>query len=110
MGCEDSWVDWLQFFGTLAAITAGFLYVTFQRNLDLSARGLAAIKLARHSVDFVTERLEALIDPREPMKFALRGARATEMIEVLRALDTSQLPPEMIEPVAQIRSAVYAIN
>lgn len=110
MSCEDNLGDWLQFCGTLATIAAGFLYVIFQRKVDKTARGSAATQLARHSIDFVTERLEALVEPREPVKFALRGARATEMIEVMRALDVSQLPPSMIESIALIRSAVYAIN
>lgn len=100
----------IQAWASVGAILAGFLYVGVQRLLDSRAAGAAAGRLARHSVDLVTGRLEALIDPAKPIEFALRGARATEMIEVFRELEITKLPSDFIEPVAVIRSAVHAVN
>lgn len=100
----------IQAWAAVGAILAGFLYLGFQRWLEARAAGAAAGRLARHSVDFVTERLEALIDPDKPIEFALRGARATEMIEVFREMEITKLPSRIIEPVAVIRSAVRAVN
>jgi len=100
----------IQAWASVGAILAGFLYVGVQRWLDSRAAGAAAGRLARHSVDFVTERLEALIDPAKPIEFALRGARATEMIEVFRELEITKLPSGTIEAIAVIRSAVHAVN
>lgn len=102
--------DVIQAGAAVVAVLAGFCYVAFQREADSAAAGRAAGHLARHSVDFVSDRLNALVDPDTPMEFALRGARASEMIEVFRELEISRLPAEMIEPVAVIRSTVFAIN
>ncbi|WP_291836702.1 hypothetical protein [Brevundimonas sp.] len=92
------------------AVFAGFAYVGFQRWAETAAAGRAAGHLARHSIDFVTARLDALVDPTESMELALRGSRAMEMVEVFRELEISLLPPRFIESVAIIRSAVFAIN
>ena len=108
--CSNDGLDAIQAWAAVVAILAGFAYVSFQRWRDTEAAGRAAGHLARHSVDFVTQRLEALIDTSKPVEFALRGGRATEMIEVFRELDVARLPPERVEAVAVIRSAVYAIN
>jgi hypothetical protein len=103
-------LEFIQAGATVIAVFAGFAYVSFQRHLETAAAGRAAGHLAKHSIDFVAERLDALVDPSQPIDFALRGVRATEMIEVFRELEISLLPPAAIEPIAIIRSAVYAIN
>lgn len=100
----------IQAWASVVAIAAGFLYVGVQRWLESLSAAAAATRLARHSVDFVTERLEALIEPAKPIEFALRGARASEMIEVFREIEISKLPSGIVEPVAVIRSAVHAVN
>ena len=100
----------IQAWAAVGAILAGFLYVGIQRWLEACSAGAAAGRLARHSVDLVTERLEALIEPEKPVEFALRGARATEMIEAFREMEITKLPSGVIEPVAVIRSAVRAVN
>ncbi len=107
---DPSILDIVQAGAAVVAVVAGFGYVTFQRWADSKASGRAAAHLARHSLDFVTERLDALIDKSKPFEFALRGARATEMIEVFRELELSTIPGAWIESVAIIRSAVFAIN
>jgi|GEM_PF-2184624 len=105
-----NWVDAIQAGAAVVTVGAGFAYVAYQRSAESAAAGRAAGHLARHSIDFVTDRLNALVDPDLPIEFALRGARATEMIEVFRQLEISKLPPGMIESVAVIRSTVFAIN
>jgi hypothetical protein len=100
----------IQAWASVAAIGAGFAYVGLQQWFDRRGAAVAAARLARHSVDFVTERLDALTDPAKPTEFALRGARASEMIEVLRELDISKLPSSMVESIAIIRSSVHAVN
>jgi hypothetical protein len=104
------WTDVAQAIGSILAVLAGFAYVGFQRFADGQAAAQAAGHLARHSVDRVTERMAALIDPSKPIEFALRGQRAREMIAVMRELDISKLPGKFIEPFATVRSAIYAIN
>lgn len=52
----------------------------------------------------------ALTDSAKPIEFALRRARASEMIEVFRELEISKLPSGMVESIAIIRSAVHAVN
>lgn len=107
---DPSILDFVQAGAAVVAVIAGFGYVAFQRWADSRAAGRAAAHLARHSLDFVTERLDALIDETKPIEFALRGARATEMIEVFRELELSRIPADWIESLAIIRSAVFAIN
>ncbi|MBA4806218.1 hypothetical protein [Brevundimonas sp.] len=107
---DPSVVDVIQAGAAVLAVLAGFGYVAFQRWADSRAAGRAAAHLARHSLDFVTERLDALIDDTKPFEFALRGARAAEMIEVFRELELSRIPADWIERIAIIRSAVFAIN
>lgn len=105
-----SLVDWVTAGAAVVTVFAGFAYVSFERRAARAAAGRAAGHLARHSIDQVTDRLNALVDPDEPLEFALRGARATEMVEVFRELEISMLPPKLIASVAVIRSTVFAIN
>lgn len=109
LGPGDSYAA-IQAWASVAAIAAGFAYVGVQRWIDRRDAAVAAARLARHSVDFVTERLDALTDPAKPIEFALRGTRASEMVEVFRELEISRLPSSMVEPIAIIRSAVHAVN
>jgi len=108
-GASDSYAA-IQAWASVVAIVAGFAYVGVQRWIDRRDAAVAAARLARHSVESATERLDALTDPANPIEFALRGARASEMIEVFRELDISKLPSSMVESIAIIRSAVHAVN
>lgn len=94
----------------VVAVVAGFAYVGFQRWREAVGASIAAGILARHSVNFVSERLDALVDPDEPIDLALRGSRALEMVEVFRELEMSRLPSKFVEPIAVIRSATFAVN
>lgn len=111
--CSHAGTQWpsiAQAVGSILAIGAGFAYVGFSNWSAGRAAARAAARLAKHSVDRLTERMAALIDPAKPIEFALRGQRATEMISVMRELDISKLPPKYVELVASIRSAVFAVN
>ena len=100
----------IQAWASNVAIGAGFAYVAVQRWIDRHDAAVATVRPARHSIDFVTERLDALTDSAKPIEFALRRARASEMIEVFRELEISKLPSGMVESIAIIRSAVHAVN
>lgn len=107
---EPDILDFIQAGAAVFAVFAGFAYVGFQRRLDARAAGRAAGRLARHSVDLVTERFAALVGETKLHELALRGARASEMVEAFREFELASLPPEQIELVAVVRSAVFAVN
>jgi hypothetical protein len=109
--CEEAGiVDYIQAGAAVVAVIAGFAYVRFQRCQEARAAGLVAARLATHAIDRVTDRIDALISDSSTSGLALRGARATEMIEALRELQLSALPIKKVESVALIRSNLVAIN
>lgn len=105
-----SWADALGAISTTVAILAGFGYAMFDRRNESIAASLAASQVSKRAVDFLTERLAVLVRPSPDTKFALRGIRTSEMIEILREIDLSKVSPEKLEMLAVIRSTVFAIN
>ena len=105
---DPAW-DW-QTITSLAAIAAGFALFFLEKWWSRRGAARAAAHLAKHSIEYLTDRLEALVSKQPNSMLHLRGARTTEMVETLRELDISLLPPKMINSVAVIRSGVHAVN
>ena len=100
-----AWLEDNQVVGTALVALAAFFCQGF---LDNRREARAALNLSLCSFEYVFERFEAAI--KGELKFALRGARTTEMIEAMRELEVTSLPTEIIEAFAHVRSDVYAVN
>jgi hypothetical protein len=109
--------DWAQAIAAFVALLAGAAGLAWQerrrdeeakaRKVDLAA---AAGTTARGALLHVIERLAPLIRSDAPFLFLLRGHRTTEMVEALRSIDVSELPADVVEPLADVRGAVRAVN
>lgn len=109
---------WVQAVGAILAIVVGFSTIFYQRVAEASDKStLQAINarvsflIAVQAMTTLGERLDAVLAPnRNKHPYRLRGARASEMIASLRELDTSRIPPNLLEKFLQLRSNFYALN
>jgi len=109
---------WVQAVGAILTIVAGFATIYYQRvadandQLELQAiNARVAYLIAVQAMTTLGERLDAVLAPnREKHPYRLRGTRAGEMIASLRELDTSRIPPSLLERFLQLRSNLHALN
>lgn len=106
--CLTSWVGWVESNPILSAALLGIAAYIFRGFVDNRRKAKAAVSISLCALEYVTERFEAAIEGR--LKFALRGARTTEMIEGMRTLEIASLPHEIIDAFIHLRSDVYAVN
>ena len=109
---------WVQAVGAILAIVAGFATIYYQRVAEASDQlepqainARVAFLIAVQAITTLGERLDAVLAPnRDTHPYRLRGNRAGEMIASLRELDTTRIPPNLLEKFLQLRSNLYALN
>lgn len=109
---------WVQAVGAILAIVVGFATIYYQRvaeandQLELQAiNARVAFLITVQAMTTLGERLDAVLAPnRDKHPYRLRGARASEMIASLRELDTTRIPPNLLEKFLQLRSNFHALN
>jgi hypothetical protein len=109
---------WVQAVGAILAIVVGFATIYYQRVAEINDQratqtinARVALVVAVQAMMSLGERLDALLAPdRNKHPYRLRGARATEMIVSLRELDTTHVPPGLVENFLQLRSNLFALN
>jgi hypothetical protein len=109
---------WVQAVGAILTIVTGFATLYYQRGeeakdqLELKATNArVAFLIAAQAMTTLGERLDAILAPsRDKHPYRLRGARSSEMIASLRELDTTRIPPNLLEKFLELRSNSYALN
>jgi hypothetical protein len=110
LGTGVTWADALEALATSGAVLAGFWYSIFDRHNESEAAGLAASRVSKRAVDYLSSRLEVLVGLSANRNLALRGAKTSEMIQILREIDLSKVKHDKLEILAVIRSTVFAVN
>jgi hypothetical protein len=110
---------WVQALGAILAILVGF-GIAFAQAQQASAKsiqdrkdsGRSAGLLALNALQRLADRLMVASRPHSKTVhgLALREHRTTEMVEALRQIDIGRLPPEIVVPLAMLRSCLFAIN
>lgn len=113
----DNLAAWIQAVGSIAALLLAGATLWVQRVLAQAdkageVRDLAHSidALARTAFERLTDRLKVAVKPGSGPKLELREYRTTEMIQALREIDVTRLPPDLIEPYVLLRSTLYAVN
>lgn len=109
---------WVQAVGAILTIVAGFATLYYQRvaeakdQVELQAiNARVAFLIAVQAMATLGERLDAVLAPnRDKHPYRLRGARSSEMIASLRELDTTRIPPNLLEKFLKLRSNFHALN
>jgi hypothetical protein len=109
---------WVQAVGAILTIVTGFATLYYQRGeetkdqLELKeTNARVAFLIAVQAMTALGERLDAVLAPnRDKHPYRLRGARSSEMIASLRELDTTRIPPNLLEKFLQLRSNFHALN
>lgn len=111
--------SWVQAIGSIIAIAAGFVVLALQREhaqrdeRERHARSARACgTVALRAMVQVGDRLGVAAEPHSKRRhgMALREHRTTELVSALRELRLVEVHPDILSPLASLRSDLHAVN